>query len=424
MHAAKIIVLILGAIVARRFVDWAFLDPLAISLIGLLIAAFVWSRLSLREVRISREIATDRLQVGETLRDRIRIQNDGRLAKLWLEMLDYSTLPGHSASRVVHVRGRREADWTAETVCARRGRYRTGPTVLHSGDPFGFFPVTLRVPISHELIVYPAVVNLASYQLPAGNLIGGGIAARRNPFVSPSVIGIREYVQGDALNRISWTASARLGRLVVKEFDLDPSSDVWIVLDLERRHHRSAKQVEAGRVPGLPLAAPWMDSTEEYGVAIAASLTKRCLDDGRAVGLIASSAQLQLFPPDRTDRQLRKVLESLAVIQSDGQQPLQELLLAESHRFRKQSAVIVISPSPDEAWAAALSGIASRRIPSAAILVEASTFGSAPSPLIAMSGLVAAGVQTHLVKLGDDISIALSGATGAGSHRGRGAPRV
>ena len=36
----------------------------------------------------------------------------------------------------------------------------------------------------------------------------------------------------DGFNRISWSATARLGRLMVKEFDQDPTADVWVVLDL------------------------------------------------------------------------------------------------------------------------------------------------------------------------------------------------
>ena len=240
MNAIKLLLLILGGILAQRFVDWPFLQPLTYALIGLLVVSFVWSRLSLRGIGMVRSLETDRIQVGQSVRDRFSVSNSRRFAALWLEVLDYSSLPGHAASRVVHVRGRSSTTWTQATVCSRRGLYRTGPVMLHSGDPFGLFPVSRRIPVTQELLVYPATFDVSGYVLPGGQLIGQGRQSQRNPFVNPSVAGVREYVQGDALNRISWTTSARLGRLMVKEFDLDPTSDVWIFVDLERLNHRRA----------------------------------------------------------------------------------------------------------------------------------------------------------------------------------------
>ena len=43
---------------------------------------------------------------------------------------------------------------------------------------------------------------------------------------------MREYRPGDAFNRIHWPTTARTNRLMVREFELDPTVDVWIVLDL------------------------------------------------------------------------------------------------------------------------------------------------------------------------------------------------
>lgn len=416
MQAAKILTLILAAILAQRFLDWTFLEPLTWALIGFLIVSFLWSRLSLQSVGLSRQLESDRLQVGQTLRDRIRVVNSSRIATLWLEVLDYSTLAGHSASRVIHVAGRGSSEWTQETVCTRRGQFRTGPAVFHSGDPFGIFPVTRRMPTTHDVLVYPATFDVSGYVLPAGQLIGSSSVSRRNPFVTPSVTGVREYVQGDALNRISWTTSARLGRLMVKEFDLDPTADLWIVLDLERLHHRVATSTEGSDRVGRA-AAPWLDSTEEYAVAIGASLARKALDDGRSVGLIVSANRSTVITPDRSERQVRRILEHLAAVHADGVRPLHEVLIGESFRFRRQSAVVVVTPSPDERWTHALAGISSRRVPCGAIAVEGSTFGTASSSLLAVGGLLAHGIQTHIVKFGDDISVALRSQPGGANHR-------
>ena len=419
MSAFKLVLLFLVVVGFGQANDWPVTDHLALALVALLLGAFVWSRVSLGGVAVTRETATDRAQVGQTLVERIEVRNAGRLGKLWLEVNDYSTLPNHQVGRVVHVRGRGVARWQVETRCVRRGRFRVGPLVLRSGDPLGLFPARLAVPGAHELTVYPAALDLRGFPMPAGLLAGGKALERRTPFVTPSVAGVRDYVPGDAFSRISWAATARLGRMMVKEFDLDPTADVWLVLDLDRRVH-----THATRPLDLPPAdepwpvEAWLDSTEEYAVTIAASFARRFLEQGRNVGLIATGAHHEVIPADRSDRQYVKILESLAVVRADGQLPLAEALVAAARRFSRQSSTIVITPSTEEAWVAALSEITGRRVRASAVIVEPATFGAAPASLLVVSNLAAAGVPTHLVKYGDNIAAALSSVSGAGVGAG------
>ncbi len=78
---------------------------------------------------------------------------------------------------------------------------------------------------------------------------------------------------------------------MVREFELDPSADIWIVLDL-------ARDVQAGA---------GAESTEEYGVTATASLAKLFLGQGRSVGLVSQQVTL---PADRGPRQLERMLEA------------------------------------------------------------------------------------------------------------------
>ncbi len=418
MTVLRLIVLIIGVAVIAQVADWQPLDRLAIGLIALLLLAFAWSKWSVRNLSITRRADTDRAQVGQQIRERISIRNSGMLAKLWLEAKDYSSFPGHSASRVVHARGHNTVEWVIETVAARRGRFHLGPMRIKSGDPFGLFPTKLEVPATIDVLVYPAAVDVSGFPLPIGILSGGNTTERRTPFTTASVSGIRDYVPGDAYNRISWASTARTGRLMVKEFDHDPSSDVWIVLDLDRQHSVRAVRplgIAANQAGEWPVEA-WLDATEEYAVTVAASLTHRCLDQGRNVGLISTGAHYEVIPADRSDRQYVKILETLAVVDADGHRPLAEVLVAEARRFTRQSTLIVITSSTDESWIRMLAEITGKRVRSAAIFVEPETFGQAPSSLMIVSGLLAAGISTHLIKYGDDIRRALS--TNGVNHAG------
>src|SRR5690606_17012240 len=125
-----------------------------------------------------------------------------------------------------------------------------GPISLRSSDPFGLFVHERVIDQTHDLVVYPAIMELSNFEIPLGELAGESRIQRRTQQVTPSASGIREWQRGDSFNRIHWRSTARAGRLMVKEFDLDPTSDIWLVLDLEQR-------VQAGAGE---------ESTEEYAV--------------------------------------------------------------------------------------------------------------------------------------------------------------
>ncbi|MBA2520244.1 MAG: DUF58 domain-containing protein [Chloroflexia bacterium] len=422
MNAIKIIVLIIAAIVVGQTTNWEAADQVAVALIVLLVLAWSWSRFSLRGLTVNRRVASDRTQVGQLLTEQVEIRNGGRLGRLWLEVLDQSTLPNHAVSRVVNVPRQGAIAWEVVTRCVRRGRYRLGPLAFRSGDPLGIFPKRSVAPELQEIIVYPAVIPLESVPVPTGLLAGGDALDRRTPFTTPNIAGVREYSPGDAFNRISWSTTARTGRLMVKEFDLDPTADIWLVLDLQGGVHRTASR-PLNFVPNADGAFPleaWLDSTEEYAVTIVASLAGHFLRQRRNVGLIASGVHLEVIAPDRSDRQLVKILEDLAVATADGGLSLGEVLVAEGRRFSRHDSLVVVTPSTDESWVATLAEISGKRVRTAAVLVEPETFAHAPSSLMAISGLVAAGIPAQLVKYGDDIAATLAVAPGtmAGRYRG------
>ncbi len=422
MNALKIVLLLIAVLVVGQVTDWAVADHLALALLVLLVVAWLWTRLSLQGVSVLRRVEADRAQVGETLRETLTARNSGRLGKAWVEVLDRSTFPGHDPGRVVSVPGRSAVEWATRTVCGRRGRFHLGPIELRSGDPLGIFTSRVDFSDSPEIIIYPAVVDLREAGIPEGALSGGSALERRTPHTTPNVAGVRDYSPGDAFNRISWSATARLGQLMVKEFDQDPTADVWIVLDLHHEPHLPASRPvnwtpdDRGRWP----AEAWLDSTEEYAVTVAASLARRFLQEGRNVGLIASGAHLETIPADRSDRQLVKILESLAVVRADGASSLAELLVAEGRRFGKHDFLVAITPSLAERWVAALAAIAQRGVRVSSVLIEPATFGANPSSLLTVSALAAAGVPTHLVKYGDPIARAFAITLLPTSRGGRG----
>jgi uncharacterized protein (DUF58 family) len=374
---------------------YTMLFRLAYALALVLVISYLWSWLGVRRLRVERSARADRTEVGRTFEERLTVYNEGALPKLWLEVRDGSDMPGHNASLVVSLASHQHRTWRLRTLCRRRGRFQLGPIELISGDPLGLFQHRRVVGESTSLIVYPTMVDVSEFELPAGDLPGDPRLHLRTPNITPSAAGVREYASGDAFSRIHWPTTARVGKLMVKEFELDPTSDVWVVLDLDA-------SVQAGHAP---------ESTEEYAVTIAASLTRRFLEANRSVGLIALGGHAEVLPADRGERQLLHVLESLAVVRATGTRPLAEVLSAESVRFGRNATLVVITPSTATDWVSGLQLLLQRGIRTAVILVEASTFGptaTASGGLHVVSSLAAAEIITHLVKQGEPIGPALA----------------
>ena len=398
---------------------------LAYLLTGILALSYGWAWNSTRFVQINRYTRARRSQVGQYFEETFEIRNRGRLPKLWLELRDYSTVPFHDVSRVVNnLQGKNSQRWQVRTLGQQRGHFRLGSMSLHSGDPLGLFSVGQNLALTSDLIVYPATVELNTFQPPVADLAGGYALSRRSQSLTTNVSGIREYAPGDSFNRIHWLSTARTGRLMTKEFELDPSADIWIFLDLFHGVEQtlpwqparpdlgvfSLSRLRSGGKRYDVLELP--PSTTEYSITIAASAARYFLLRNRAVGMMWNDGARQVLQTDRGQRQVRKILESMAVSNATGRMPFDELLLTDGVRLNRNDIVIAISPDPRPDWARALRELRRRGVNSIAVVMDPSTFGGRWPVDPLMHELELSAIPTYPVKRGDSIEHALSRTAG------------
>jgi len=350
-----------------------------------------------RDIEADVDRKTARAQVGQEAQEVIEVRNRSFLPKVWLEVEDPSDLPGHRSKRVVIIPPRRSRNWIVNTPLRRRGLFDWGPLRITASDPFGIFRRTRLIGGQQQILVYPPVVELPHFQAPPANLPGEGRFRRRTHYVTPNASGVREYAPGDAFNRIHWKSTARTGEMMVKTFELDPASDIWVILDLERR-------VNAGHDD---------ESTEEYGVRVAASVARHYIIENRPVGMITFGRDLRTLEPERGQQQLTRILESLATANAVGDAPLGNLLMEEQRRFGRHTTLVVITSSTDDSWLTAIQSLTQRGVRAAVVLLDPSTFGDSRSPLMLFGQLTASDILTYVVRRGDDLGLALS-PTGSG----------
>ncbi|WP_298819766.1 DUF58 domain-containing protein [Chloroflexus sp.] len=386
-------------------------------LAGLPLVALAWAWLNLRGLSVERAHASLRASVGEYTRERITIRNLWWLPKLWIELQDESDLPDHEPGFVAYLGSRESTRWTTRTLCTRRGRFTLGPTRIISSDPFGLFRFTRLIAGRGEIIVYPATEEISSFRLPGAELAGGSTNLVRGHNVTPNVATIRDYQPGDGLNRIHWRSTARHNRLMVKEFELDPNADIYLILDLNER--AVTRAIDRPPDTDERQIAPWWqrqptstrqmlpDSTEEQAVQVAASLARALLAQNRIVGLIAWSDRLEVIPAEREERQLWKILELLAVAQASGQRSLAELLVAEGQRFSRDTTLIIITSDLDPRWITALQHHLYRGARAAVIFIDPLSYGGWHDPTPLLNQLTGLKVDVYRLQRSDTLADAL-----------------
>jgi uncharacterized protein (DUF58 family) len=383
---AILLIVILGALSISS--GWKDLYVLTYVLLTLFVLSWLWARYSLRRMVFRRIAAGGRVQVGEVFDERLMLDNLSMMPKLWVQVADSSTLPGHRAGYVASMGGRKRAMWRARTTCRRRGRFHLGPVSATSGDPFGLFRRRIQLAPARDILVLPRVLPITSFTLFSGGLPGRGRSSRRALQTTTNATTIREYATGDSLSRIHWRSSAHYNKLMVKEFDLDPAVDVWIFLDL----HDS---VQAGKGE---------HSTEEYGVTIAATISTYLLRQDLSVGLIVNGEHRELLSLDRGDRQIERVLELLAVVRAGSGPELKEALALDALHFGRNSAAIVITPSSSRDWHEGLRHLQRRGVQVAVVGLDAASFDKKPPDEDTLAFLDGAGIPVLRIKYGEPLA--------------------
>lgn len=400
-----ILSLLIGLFTGRaRFFTLAYL------IAGLMVISLFWAWLSVRGISLGRSTRTRRSQVGRNFKESFRVRNIGLLPKLWLEVRDHSNLPGHRASHVVPTLFTRGTyNWDVETTCVVRGEFQLGPLTVISGDPFGFFQTPRRINVTERIIVYPMTVPVNDFILPMGFLSGGDAQRRLTHQITTNATSVRDYVNGDSLNRIHWKSTARTGKLMVKEFELDPLVDIWLFNDFSSDSlYEDPTLQRVGQVgtiiPGTQTIPP---STEEYGVIVAASLAKYFIESERAVGYAAYTPYRQIFQPDRGNRQLTRILQALAVARSKSTQTLKETLSLETPHFTRGTTLIIVTSSLDVEWVAEAQILMRRGIRPMCVFVDPSSFDPYSNSDEMRGMLQLAKIPTILVNKNDDLTAAL-----------------
>jgi uncharacterized protein (DUF58 family) len=149
-----------------------------------------------------------------------------------------------------------------------RGRIEAGPSTLEIGDPLGLTSLVVAERTLTPVIIVPRVVPVnVTLALRVGSATGAqGMRTIESPQAGSRGIeefhSLREYAMGDSLCLIHWRATARTGRVVVRNLTDSDNPRLLVVLDAHQSsYHRPSDLFpafdSATFETAIDLAASW-----------------------------------------------------------------------------------------------------------------------------------------------------------------------
>lgn len=366
---------------------------LVIGLLGLLVLAAtdIWAKYCLQDLRYQRQFSEQRALFGEEITLSFSVENAKLLPLPWLEIEDTVprslTFTGRHlrvsiGSNTVVLESLFSLRWYERVtrpytvLCNARGVHMFGPTVLRSGDVFGFLNRQETLSNRQYLLIYPLAVPLTRFGLPSHYPFGDNRAPRRLLEDPSRVIGVRDYMYGDDLRRVHWKATARMMQLQSKVYQATTTYTLVLFLNV-------ISQLDA-----------WYSirpELQELAICVTASVADWALNQGYAVGLYANTImympevgmsistshspsslreapastaaqkregkeqQLEAvvadqlnrrrihLPPASNEEQRKRIMEVLARIQSYFGSSIEDLIQAERTRLPAGATVIIVT---------------------------------------------------------------------------------
>jgi uncharacterized protein (DUF58 family) len=232
-----------------------------------------------------------------------------------------------------------------------RGDARAGDVYLRYRSGLGLIEFWAVAALQQTVRVYPALRQREEQEifLARARQLDLQLRQMRQRGLGRDFESLRDYLDGDDLRDVCWTATARRGQLVTRRYQTERSQPVWIVLD--------AGRLLQARVLPEPGAA--RDSGElstghsklDHACSTAVALAQLALFSGDRVGLLVYGQRVQQrVLPGRGGAHLRQIVEALAQARAESSESDHLRATAELNRYQPRRALILwITDLPDTA---------------------------------------------------------------------------
>jgi uncharacterized protein (DUF58 family) len=203
-----------------------------------------------------------------------------------------------------------------------RGDWETGWLYVRYRSPLGLIERWARAPLMQKVRVYPALRAGEEQQIFLARSRQIDLQLRRSQQrgLGRDFESLRDYREGDDLRDICWTATARRGSPITRQYQTERSQPVWIVLDCGRLMRARVAMARSPKDSGwAPSPGPARSSKLDHACTTAVALAQLALYSGDRVGLLAYGHGIQQrLLPGRGATHLRQLIESLALAHAEA----------------------------------------------------------------------------------------------------------
>lgn len=237
-----------------------------------------------------------------------------------------------------------------EVEVTQRGYYTLLDVKIAAGDYYGFLKSEQRIHMPLNLTVYPLIKPVESL-LAFPKKAGGQQQVRR--WILPDVmdvVGSRDYTYNEPFSDIDWLATARVGKMQVKQYAFNAKKSAMIFLDV-RTHTRDWKFKDRELI--------------EHGIEIAAGLTEVFYQEKVDFGFATNSKLLgsenrSILGVDHGLGQKMRVLEMLARMSYYQKQDFSEFIRFNYKKLKVDDVIFYVTAYLNEASRAHLNHLSAK----------------------------------------------------------------
>jgi uncharacterized protein (DUF58 family) len=245
----------------------------------------------------------------------------------------------------------REATVGYRLYAASRGNFGFGDIVVRRLSPWGLVIRQDRVSAAESVKVYPNINEARRHELSAQRnrqmLIGmrkTRVRGQGREFES-----LRDYVRGDEMRHISWTTTARRGRLTTRQYQIERNQSIVVMID--------AGRLMTSRIEHL--------SKLDHAINAALAIGYVATRGGDNIGLLVFNRQVTTYlPPQRGHAQLAAMTEALYNARAEMIEPSYARAFQYlSQNCKRRSLVVILTDLVDRDASAELLAYAATLLP-------------------------------------------------------------
>ncbi|MGA0566324.1 DUF58 domain-containing protein [Rathayibacter sp. KR2-224] len=284
-----------GALALTGAALYGRVDLLVLGLVLLLLplAAAIAVTVDRPWISVNRVFESDVVTAGESARVAVTVRNEASRRTPSLRWRD-ACPPRLTASGLAplpqleeHSRSSRDRSDSATVrytvATSGRGVFEVGPLLLERTDPFGLVRCVYAAGSAKPLIVVPRIAELGDGELDVSRSEGYEHELVKHSIPNADELIARDYRPGDPMRRVHWRATARHGKLMVRQEEPRSNPEAWVLLDTDGGARLDHRHLHGhGASPAF-----------ETAVDLAASVGAHLIEQGYVLGVV-ESAPLQL----------------------------------------------------------------------------------------------------------------------------------